>query len=351
MHARLTERLGIRFPVVQAPMAGGISTSELVSAVTNAGGLGFVGAAYLTPEQLREEIARVRALTSGPFGVNLFVFDVPPRPSDADVRRAAGVLAAYHDELDLPAPTLPGQVFPDFDAQFEEVLAARPAAFSFTFGCLAPVYVRALQAMGVFVMGTATTAAEARALEEAGVNAVIAQGSEAGAHRGTFLHDAQDALVGTMALVPLVARAVRVPVVASGGIMTGAGVRAALTLGAAAVQLGTAFMLCPEAGTPPAHRAALRSAQEDDTVITRVFSGRAARGLRNRVTREIPPDATLPFPYQNALTRPLRSRAAQRDRAEFLSLWAGQGVTLARSIPAGELVRELAVEAGLAGTS
>ena len=288
----------------------------------------------------------MRARTVRPFGVNLFApLPVPPTPTNA--APALARLAAYHAELGLPAPGLPTAPSITFEAQLAAALDCGAAVFSFTFGLLPPEAVRAVKARGVFLMGTATTVEEARQLEAAGVDAVVAQGAEAGAHRGTFAAAFEAAMVGTLALVPQVVDAVRVPVVASGGIMDGRGIAAALALGASAVQLGTAFLTTDEAGIPDAYKAAILAAHEDQTRVTRAFSGRPARGIVNRFMSEVEGEsgeAVLPYPYQNALTRPLRTAAAQQGRPEFLSLWAGQGVRLARRGSASALVTQLADE-------
>jgi nitronate monooxygenase len=235
---------------------------------------------------------------------------------------------------------------PAFDAQLEAVLRVKPAVFSFTFGIITHEQLAALRHRGIAVVGTATHIGEADALAELGVDAVCAQGSEAGGHRGTFIGRYDDALIGTIALVPqLVRRTVR-PVIAAGGIMDGNGIRAALQLGASGVQLGTAFMTCPEAGTLPVHRKALVS-RGQHTTITRAFSGRAARGIRNRMTAAFDAREAAPFPQQQRLTAKLRAAAAKAGNIDIMQLWAGQGAPLARELPAGELVRTLAVEAGL----
>lgn len=341
----LTRALNLVHPVIQAPMAGGATTPALVAAVSEAGGLGFLAGAYSTPDQIRDAAQAVRARTDRPFGVNLFApLPVPPLPPpDAALAR----LAPYHAELGLPAPSLPAAMSSPFDAQFAAALDSGATVFSFTFGLLPPEAVQAVKARGLFLMGTATTVEEARQLEAAGVDAVVAQGAEAGAHRGTFGGSFEAAMVGTLALVPQVADAVRVPVVASGGIMDGRGIAAALALGASAVQLGTAFLTTEEAGIPQVYKAAILTAREDETRVTRAFSGRPARGIVNRFMREVEGEggeAVLPYPYQNALTRPLRTAAGQQGRPEFLSLWAGQGVRLARRASASALVQQLAAE-------
>jgi nitronate monooxygenase len=339
----LTERLGLAHPIVQAPLAGGGDTPALVAAVAEAGGLGFIGAAYLTPAQIAESAKAVRARTTRAFGISLFVPLPPPAPPDPAAALAR--VAPYYAELGLAPPAPPALPAETFDAQLAAALESGATVFSFTFGVLPPAAVAAIKARGMFLMGTATTVDEAVALERAGVDAVVTQGSEAGGHRGTFLGDFDSGMVGTLALVPQVVDAVRVPVMASGGIMDGRGVAAALVLGAAAAQMGTAFLTCEEAGVPPAYKAAILAAREDGTRTTRAFSGRPARGIVNRFMREVDGGDVLPFPLQNALTRPLRTAAATADRAEFLSLWAGQGVRMARRQKAGDLVARLAAEA------
>lgn len=341
----LARRLGLVHPIVQAPMAGS-DTAALVAASSNAGALGCIGAAYLAPDQIAERVRAVRALTDRPFGINLFA--PTPRPDPAPESEAAVArLAPFFAELGLAAPALPPLPEDRFDAQLAAVLDSGAAAFSFTFGLVPAEAIAAAKRRAMLVVGTATTVEEAVALERAGVDAVVAQGSEAGGHRGSFLVDFARGAIGTIALVPQMADAVSVPVVASGGIMDGRGIAAALALGADAVQLGTAFLACDEAGVPDGYKQRLLRAREDETRLTRAFSGRPARGLPNRVMDAIDrePAAILPFPLQNALTRPMRSAAAARNDAEYLSLWAGQGVRLARRGSASELVARLAREA------
>ncbi len=340
----LTQRLALAHPIIQAPLAGGGDTPALVAAVCNAGGLGFIGAAYLTPAQITEVSRAVRQATSRPFGINLFAPLAAPAPQDASAMLAR--LAPYFAELGLPPPSLPAAAGAGFDAQLAAALDCGAAAFSFAFGIPPAPAVEAIRARGMMLLGTATTVTEAMALEQAGVDAVVAQGSEAGGHRSTFAGPFEAGMIGTMALVPQVVDAVKLPVVASGGIMDGRGIAAALALGASAVQMGTAFLSCDEAGVPEAYKQAILAAREDGTRITRAFSGRPARGIVNRFMTEVDRDgdAIPPFPVQNALTRPLRNAAAKQGRAEFLSLWAGQGVRLARRQPAAALVAALAQE-------
>jgi nitronate monooxygenase len=324
-------------------MAGGGDTPALVAAVGEAGALGFLGAAYLSPEAILEAARAVRARTARPFGINLFS-PLPAPASVADFGPALARVAGYYAELGLPPPTVPQMPAFTFAEQIAAVVDSGAAAFSFTFGLPPPSALEAVKARGMLVIGTATTVEEAALLEKAGVDAVAAQGSEAGGHRGTFAGAAESSLIGTMALVPQVVDHVSVPVIASGGIMDGRGIAAALALGAIAVQMGTAFLTCDEAGIVDAYKQAILSAREDQTRITYAFSGRAARGIVNRFMEEVEGDDVLPFPLQNALTRALRTAAAKAGRAEFLSLWAGQGARLARREPARLLVERLAAE-------
>lgn len=341
---RLTGRLGLAHPIIQAPMAGGASTPALVAAASNAGALGFIGAAYLTPAQILDAARAVRALTPRPFGINLFA-SVPAPERAPDAGPALARMAPFHAELGLPPPAAPSRAGDLFDDQLAAVLDSGASVFSFTFGIPPAAALDAARSRGLAVVGTATTVAEAVLLEKAGVDAVVAQGSEAGAHRGTFAAGFEASMIGTMALVPQVADAVRVPVIASGGIMDGRGIVAALALGAEAVQMGTAFLTCDEAGIPEAHKSAILEGEEHRTRVTRAFSGRPARGIVNRFMTEME-DVALPYPLQNALTRPMRTAAAGQGRADMLSLWAGQGLRMARRQGAADLIARLMREAG-----
>ncbi len=343
----LTRRLGITYPIFQAPMAGGATTPELVAAVCQGGGMGFIAAAYTTPEAVARTAAAVRERTDRPFGINLFA-PLPPPELPPDTAPAVDRLRPFHEALNLPPPTLPAPAADPFDTLFPALLESGATALSFTFGLLPERALEAAKSRGMTVIGTATTVEEALALQASGVDAIVAQGAEAGAHRGTFLRDFADSLVGTLALVPQIVDAVSLPVIASGGIMDGRGIAAALALGAEAVQMGTAFLTCDEAGVCAEHKQAILAARESDTRVTRAFSGRPARGLVNRFMEAVEPPgeapAVLPYPVQNSLTRPLRSAAAREHRPEFLSLWSGQGVRLARHLSAGELMVRLVAE-------
>jgi nitronate monooxygenase len=346
LRTALTRRLSIDLPIVQAPMAGGSDTPELVAAVSGAGGIGFMGAAYLSPEQIAAFADAVRHRSRRPFGINLFApTPVPPRPTQQAA--ACDAINAYHLELELEPPGLPDSLMLSFDEQVVAALECSPAAISFVFEIPAAEVLDSIKARNILLLGTATTVEEAMAWERAGADMVIAQGSEAGGHRSSFGAPFEVAMIGTMALVPQIVDAVSVPVLAAGGIMDGRGLAAALALGAAGVQMGTAFLTCDESGASEAYRRAVLTAREQDTRVTRAFSGRPARGIVNRMMGEVEelPDAILPFPWQNALTRPLRAAAAKNNREEFLSLWAGQGLRMAQRQSAGQCVLRIAAEA------
>ena len=341
----LVERLGMQNPIMLAPMGGGPSTPELVAAVSKAGGMGSLGAAYLGPEQIQGEIQRIRELTHKPFSVNLFAGGWQA-VLQVDAEPMLGILSEIHEQLGLQAPVVPKLPPDPFPAQLQAVIEARPPVFSFTFGIPSPDAIAQLKSRDIAILGTATTLDEARMLEAAGVDAVIAQGAEAGAHRGTFSGPFEKAMVPIVDLVGGIRAAVRLPVIASGGLMDGRDIAGALAAGASAAALGTAFLACPESGASPAYKRAVLDARGDSTVITRAFSGRPARGLANRFIRKMAENerAVLPYPLQNALTRGMRKAAAEQNNPEFLSLWAGRGVARARAMPAAELVRTLVEE-------
>lgn len=350
-----TERFGRRYPIVQGPMGGGASTPELVAAVSNAGGLGSLGCYHMEPGAIRSAAAEIRRLTDQPFALNLWI----PREREdggilnaSEAPRALARLQRYRDELGLP-PVVepPAPTVQDFERQFEAVLEARPAIFSFVFGLLPAPLVAAAHERGIALTGTATTVEEAEALEESGVDFVCASGFEAGGHRGSFLRPAETSLTGTLALVPQVVSALRIPVLAAGGIADGRGVAAALILGAAAAQIGTAFLMCRESGASDRHRAALADRfRARRTTLTRAYTGRLARMLANRYTEEMsrPPAEILPYPLQNEITRELRSAAAREGRDDLLVFYGGQGAPLASLGSAADLVAALAAETGAA---
>ena len=338
---RLTRLLGVQHPLVLGPMAG-LSTPELTAAVSNVGGLGSFGAGMMAPENIRKAIQATKQLTRQPFAFNLFI---TPRPEvDRPALEAMNQrLDVYRQELGIPHPHVE-RFAPDFEEQFQAVLEEGVPVFSFTFGLLPEDKVRALKKRGTVVIGMGTCVREARALEEVGVDAVVAQGFEAGGHRATFLVPFEEAQVGLFALVPQMAASVRIPVIASGGIMNGRGMLAAMLLGAAGAQLGSAFLGCPESSVSPAYRAALALAEDTSTTLTRAFSGRPARGIRNRFMAEVGSEGIPPYPLQNALTRDIRDAAAKQGKADFLSLWAGQAVGMGTGKPAAEVATAIIEE-------
>lgn len=345
----LIELLKLDHPIIQAPMAGGATTVDMVAEASKAGALGSLGAAYLTPAQIEEAAEAVRARTNRPFAINLFA-TVPDQPMQGDAGKMLALMARYHEQLGLPAPDAPGPQADPLPGQLEAVLRVRPAVLSFTFGRLPAATLARCRELGILTVGTATTVREAQTLEQDGVDAVVAQGAEAGGHRGTFLDAFESSLIGTMALVPQVADAVSVPVIASGGIMDGRGIAAALALGADFVQMGTAFLTTHESGVSEAYKAVLPASRSEQSRVTRAFSGRPARGIANAFMRDA--DAIgrdiLPYPLQNALTRPMRTAGGKSGNINVLSLWAGQGAPLARTESTAELIQRLARETAAA---
>lgn len=328
---RATRLFGTRVPIVLGPF-GGVSSVELTAAVSNAGGLGSFGLYGYEPARITATAQAIKAATAGPFALNLWL-PVPgeeePQPDEEQFQAWVDVLRPYFEELGLELPVLPDSWMPDVDEQIAAAIEARPAALSFVFGVPSPAVVESAHRNGIAVVGTATTVEEAVALAEGGVDAVVATGMEAGGHRVSFLRPAEESLVGTMALVPQVADAVDVPVVAAGGIADGRGLAAVLALGADAVQIGSAFLATDQSAAVPAYRAVLRGPDTARTVLTRALSGRLARGIPNRIIEELPdPAAHAPFPVQNWLTGKFRPEAGQRGRTDLMSLWAGQASQL-----------------------
>ena len=335
----LTQTLGIRYPIIQAPMAGGPTRPELVAAVSNAGGLGSLGAGYMEPQDMRAAIRAIRELTDQPFGVNLFIPEAVTEDAER-IMQSNELLAKYRVELNLPDVEPLATYLPDFTEQLGIVFEEGIKILSFTFGVPTAKELESLQHQGVTTIGTATHLLEAIVLEESGVDIVVAQSFEAGGHRGTFVGNYDQGMVGSMALLPLLADHLSIPIVAAGGIMDGRGITAALALGASGVQMGTAFLTATESGAHPKYKEILPKGTEITTALTRVFSGKPARGLKNRFIEELQDtEAFLPgYPIQNALTREIRQEAARQDRLEFMSLWAGQGCSLCQNQAAAELI-------------
>lgn len=337
-----------RYAIVLGPFGGGSSSVELTAAVTEAGGLGSFGVNHLEPDAIADVARAIRAKTGGPYALNLWV----PLAGEADARldeaafeRALAPLRARYESLGLALPRRPERYAPIFEGQIEAVLAERPAAFSFVYGIPSPAILSAMRARGIVTFGTATNVDEARALEAAGVDAVVASGWEAGGHRVSFLHSASVSPT-LSALVPQVTDAIRIPVIAAGGIADGRGIVAAFALGADAVQIGTAFLATDESTIAPAHKDAFASSLGRATVLTPVFTGRLARGLRTAIVDELSESRTTfpPYPIQNWLTAPLRRAAAAAGDVGAMGMWAGQNAPLARRMPATTLVRRLVME-------
>jgi nitronate monooxygenase len=332
-------------PIVQAPMAGGVSVPQLAAAVCEAGGLGFLAAGYKTADGMYQEIKQLRSLTARPFGVNVFM----PQPEYAEsgavevyAHQLAGEAAWYETELGDPDSGRDD----GFDAKLAVLLDNPVPVVSFHFGVPSPEVFDSLRRAGTYTLVTATTTEEARAVERAGADAVIAQGVEAGGHQGTHrdLPENDGSGIGLLSLVTQIREAVSIPVVAAGGIMRGSQIAAVLAAGASAAQLGTAFLATPESGAQAVYKQALTNPLFSRTELTRAFSGRPARGLVNRFLREHGPYAPAAYPEIHHLTAPLRKAAAKAGDAQGMALWAGQGHRLARELPAGELVEVLAAE-------
>lgn len=342
----LKQLLGIELPIIQAPMAG-VQSSALAVAVSNAGGLGSLPCAMLGLEAMRGELTAIKAGTGKPFNVNFFCH-VPPAPNAEREAVWRAALSPYYREFGIDADTIPaGPGRTPFSSDAAGVLDEfKPAVVSFHFGLPSADLLARAKTWGSKILSSATTVEEARWLEAHGVDAIIAQGLEAGGHRGIFLSEDLSTQVGTFALLPQVVRAVKVPVIAAGGIADARGVAAAMTLGAAGVQIGTAYLLCPEATTSPVHRAALMSEAARHTALTNLFTGRPARGIVNRIMKERGPmSADAPaFPLATAAIAPLRAKAESRGSGDFSPLWSGQNASGCKAIPAARLTRELAAD-------
>ena len=343
----LAVSFGLSTPIIQAPMAGGPSSQELVAACSDAGALGSFGFAYTQPEEMKKQSAWVRSKTGRPFGINLFTSPQPAPIAAGSQRGALDAIAGYYKELGLPAPDpVSAPYAPDLEAQLAAVEEIGPRVFTVHLSDLPEKNLRKLKARSILVGGSANCVAEARRLESLGFDFVIAQGGEAGGHRGSYLRDPYESLTGTLALVRLVVRAVKLPVVAAGGIMDGAGITAVLALGAQLAQLGTAFIPCPESGAPQIHKDLLLQETEDNTRLTEKFTGKPARGLANRFIREMNAANApqLAFPAQGVLTGKLRQVSSKAGNPEFFNLWAGQAAPLSRALPAAELIAKLEAE-------
>jgi nitronate monooxygenase len=334
----------LRVPVVLAPLAGGPSTPELAAAVASAGGLGFVAGGYLRPSELSARIARARTLTDGPLAVNLFAPGLGPTDPDS-YRSFVDRLDEWSRERDLPLGE-PRYTDDYWQEKLELLLSERLPVVSFTFGCPDEADIAALRDVGSEVWVTVTSPEEAVAAEHAGADCLIAQGAEAGGHRGSFIDRAGLPVYSLIVLLAVIRRDSRLPLVASGGIATGESLAAVLSAGARAGQIGTAFMLCPEAGTSEVHRAALRT--DTPTELTRAFTGRLARGIRNEFITVHSAAAPIAYPELHYVTAPLRARGREQGDADLVNLWAGEAHALAQELPAAEIVNQLAADGEVA---
>lgn len=344
---RIAEMFRIKYPIIQAPMAGGITTAELVSAVSNSGGLGMIGAGYMTPESLRKSISEVRERTELNFGVNVFVpstYEI----TEEKIELSKQAMVPVYESLSLDPngmiemPTF-NCAIQSYEDQLQVIIDEQIPICSFTFGIPSKEIIQKLKDEGIVLIGTATTVEEAIEIEASGIDVVVAQGSEAGGHRGSFLKDTNNSLIGLMSLIPQVSDAVNIPVIAAGGIMDSRGFMASMFLGAKAVQMGTAFLTCEESGAHPLHKEAILQSKEDEIILTRSFSGKKARGINNQFIRHMAErESELPeYPIQHYLTSMIRKTASMEQNKEFMSLWSGQSPRLARKQTVEELIHRI----------
>ncbi len=339
---KITELLKITLPIIQAPMAGGATTPELVAAVSNAGGLGSLGAGYMTADEIKTTIKKIKSLTNKPFSVNLFIPE-KYHATDEQIEQARKNVQTSCSELNFHVECIKPPYAPSFEEQMNVIVEEEVPIFSFTFGIPPNNWIEIFKKNAIILMGTATSLAEAKLLEENNIDIIVAQGSEAGGHRGTFLGKAENALTSVSSLVSLLIEHIKIPVIAAGGIMNAKGIIELLILGASAVQMGTAFLCCTESGIHPLYKKLLLSLSKDNTTLTRAFSGKLARGIANEFITKMQSHEKyiLDYPIQNTLTRAMRQTAAKQNNTEFMSMWAGQAAYLCKTLPAAQLIEEL----------
>ena len=345
----ITKRLDINYPIIQGPFGRGASTALLTATVSNAGGLGSYGANDQSPEEIIKIAAEIRTLTKRPFGMNLWVSTFDPGGEALTIEtyeQMATILKPYYEELGIEIPPIPESKPQNFDDQFAALVEVRPAVFSFVFGIPSPEILRTCREKGIITVGSASTVDEAVACEQAGIECVVASGFEAGGHRPSFLKSADESLMGTFALVPQVADRIKIPVVAAGGVAEGRGIVAALTLGADAVQIGTAFLACDESGASDLHRRILFQEEAKNTGLSRAFTGRLARGIYHRFASEMKVHEPFfaKYPAHSWIVAPLRAAALTQGRHDLVALWAGQAAPLCRYHKADELFASLIQE-------
>lgn len=350
-NTKAKEILGIQYPILQGPFGGGISSAKLVAAVSNAGGLGGYGAYQLQPEEIVSVAAEIRSLTNRPFNLNLWVSDADDRAAEPIAEPEFEDLKTrfrpFFEELNLPLPsTPPAPRLRKFEKQVEAILQVKPAVFSFIFGIPDEAILKECRKQGILTSGSATTVDEALALEAAGVDLIVATGFEAGGHRPSFLQSAEDSLTGTFVLVQQIAQVVKTPIIAAGGIANAQGIKAALALGASAVQIGTAFLVCTETTINAAHRQAILSPHSKYSTLTKAFTGRLARGTRSRISVATQGESFLPMPLQGPFLSALRAAAVAQGKMDMLTFWGGQIAPLVKEKNAAELMQELVAGMG-----
>lgn len=349
-NTQLTQLLNIAYPIIQAPMAGGASTAALVAAVSNAGGLGSLGAGYMSACEIKHAVNDIRARTDKAFAVNLFIPEASCASEDDMGIACQAINDCIEPVLDFSVSAVEPPYAQDFTEQIEVLLELDAPVFSFSFGLLDTALVKKFKEKNTLLIGTATSLAEAQALQQLGVHAIVAQGCEAGGHRGTFLGCAEDSLLPLTDLIHQLKQVITLPIIASGGIMTGQSIVDNIKAGASAVQLGTAFLVCDESGVSAAYKNKLCDQSSDNTILTRAFSGKLARGINNHFAQCMrnKTDTTLAYPIQNKLTRPMRNHAKKSNNTDYMSLWAGQYTHLARQLTVDALFKVLVKEAAQA---
>lgn len=345
---QISEIFGIKYPILSGPMGGGFSSPELLAAVSNAGGLGSFGAHTLEPEQILAAAQIIKTKTNKPYNINLWVSDVDASLIDyptEKIEKVKQLFKPYFDELSIPLPDLDANIPSRFLKQAEAVFEIRPAVFSFIFGIPSKEILDECRRMGIKTVGAATTLDEALALEEAKVDAMVAAGFEAGGHRPSFLRPAQDSLTGTFALIQQLKASIKTPVIAAGGIVDAKGIAAALTLGADAVQLGTAFLATDESNATPIHRAKLFSKESNYTALSKSLTGRMGRLIRNRISEEVKQEIeVLPFPLQSRLIGQLKAAALAQGKTDLINFWSGQHTVTLKHTKAADLMQALITE-------
>lgn len=341
-NTKLTKILKIKLPIIQAPMAGGPTTPELIASVSNAGGLGSLGAGFMKPEDIQKAVHKIRDLTDQPFAVNLFITK-KPHVSENEIKNMRKIINKLTKNITKSSLIAKPPYYQLYSEQLAVIIEEQIPVFSFTFGIPSDHWLKRLKDKKIKMIGTATTVSESILLEKKGIDLIAAQGYEAGGHRGAFLKENEESLVGTMALIPQMVDHVKIPVIASGGIMDGRGIVAAMILGASGVQMGTAFLACPESGTPSYYKKIILSSSENNTVLTRIFTGKFARAINTRFIEELSAyqEQILDYPLQLALIKQVRDIAQKKNINDYSSFWSGQAASLSRNWSAKKLIVSL----------